>query len=76
MIYCQDELPYLIQSSLWLKIEYINRNGDLAGVRFVTMLKIGLPWWLRWYRICLKAGDPGSIPGLGRSPGEGNGSPL
>ena len=23
-----------------------------------------------------KAGDPGLIPGLGRSPGEGNGSPL
>ena len=23
-----------------------------------------------------KAGDPGSIPGLGRSPGEGNGNPL
>ena len=22
------------------------------------------------------AGDPGSIPGLGRSPGEGNGTPL
>ena len=22
------------------------------------------------------AGDPGSIPGSGRSPGEGNGSPL
>ena len=22
------------------------------------------------------AGDPGSIPGLGRAPGEGNGSPL
>ena len=22
------------------------------------------------------AGEPGSIPGLGRSPGEGNGSPL
>ena len=21
-------------------------------------------------------GDPGSIPGLGRSPGEGNGNPL
>ena len=25
--------------------------------------------------IC-NAGDPGSIPGLGRSPGEGNGNPL
>ena len=23
-----------------------------------------------------KAGDPGSIPGLGRSPGEGSGDPL
>ena len=23
-----------------------------------------------------KAGDPGSIPGLGRSSGEGNGNPL
>ena len=22
------------------------------------------------------SGDPGSIPGLGRSPGEGNGNPL
>ena len=23
-----------------------------------------------------KAGDPGLIPGLGRSPGEGNGNPV
>ena len=23
-----------------------------------------------------KAGDPGSVPGLGRSPGEGNGNPF
>ena len=26
--------------------------------------------------ICLNAGDTGSFPGLGRSPGEGNGNPL
>ena len=25
---------------------------------------------------CLSAGDPGLIPGSGRSPGEGNGNPL
>ena len=25
---------------------------------------------------CQSAGDPGSIPGLGRSPGEENGNPL
>ena len=27
-------------------------------------------------RLAYDAGDPGSIPGLGRSPGEGNGNPL
>ena len=26
--------------------------------------------------VCLQCGDPGSIPGSGRSPGEGNGNPL
>ena len=40
--------------------------------------------WLSWASLVAQksktsvcsAGDPGSIPGLGRSPGEGNGSPL
>ena len=27
-------------------------------------------------RSLYNSGDPGSIPGLGRSPGEGNGNPL
>ena len=36
----------------------------------------GLPWWLRWWRICLQCRRPGSIPESGRSPGEGNGYPL
>ena len=31
---------------------------------------LALPLWLRW------SGDLGSIPGLGRSPGEGHGNPL
>ena len=33
-----------------------------------------LPWWLRWS--VYNVGDLGSIPGWGRSPGEGNGNPL
>ena len=36
----------------------------------------GASLWLRWQTICLNAGDLGSISGLGRSPGEGNGYPL
>ena len=30
----------------------------------------------QWYRICLPRGGWDLIPGLGRSPGEGNGNPL
>ena len=35
-----------------------------------------LPWWLRWLECTCNAGDLGSVPGLGRPPGEGNGNPL
>ena len=34
----------------------------------------GLPWWLSGKNTPANAGDMGSIPGLGRSPGEGNGN--
>jgi len=36
----------------------------------------GLPWWLRSKESACSAGDKGSVPGLERSPGEGNGNPL
>ena len=35
-----------------------------------------LPWWLSGKESACNVGDVGSIPGLGRSPGEGNGNPL
>ena len=38
---------------------------------------MGLPWWHSGKAPPLaSAGDIGLIPGLGRSPGEGNGNPL
>ena len=37
---------------------------------------LGLPWWLRGKESACSAGDPGSVPGSGRSPGEGKGNPL
>ena len=37
---------------------------------------LGLPCWLRWWRICPKCRRPEFDPGSGRSPGEGNGNPL
>ena len=36
----------------------------------------GLPWWLNGKASAHNAGDPGSIPGSGRSSGEGNGNPF
>ena len=42
---------------------------------FLTLI-YGLPWWLRKPHWPANAGDAGSSPGLGRSPGEGNGNPL
>ena len=36
----------------------------------------GLPWWLTGKEPVCHAGDVGSIPGSGKSPGEGNGNPL
>ena len=36
----------------------------------------GLPWWLHGKESVCSVGDPGSIPGSGRSLGEGNGKPL
>ena len=37
---------------------------------------MGLPWWLRGKESTCNAGDLDSIPGLGRSAGEGIGYPL
>ena len=37
---------------------------------------LGLSRWLSSEESACQAGDVYSIPGLGRSPGEGNGNPL
>ena len=50
----------------------------LPGCRFhwhiIALSK--LPMWFSCKEFACNAGDVGSIPGLGRSPGEGNGNPL
>ena len=46
---------------------------------FSLYLHIGIygrPWWLSGKESAGKAGDEGSIPGSGRSPGGGHGNPL
>ena len=45
-------------------------DGDSQGIG------LGLYWWPRQSNICLQCRRPRFDPGLHRSPGEGNGSPL
>ena len=42
----------------------------------VSATRMGLPQWLSGKESACNAGDMGSIPGLGRSPGGGHGNPL
>ena len=42
----------------------------------MLLILLGLPWWLSSKEVTCNAGDTGSIPGLGRSPGERNDNPL
>ena len=43
---------------------------------FINRLLVGFPGGSDGKVSACNAGDPGSIPGLGRSPGEGNGNSL
>ena len=46
------------------------------GISFTSFSSHGLPGGSDGKASAYSAGDPGSIPGSGRSPGEGNGNPL
>ena len=48
----------------------------IAAPFIITKTWIGLPYSLNGKESACNAGDPGSIPGSGISPWEGNGNPL
>ena len=57
-------------------IHETNRLKVLENKFIVTKRDIGLPHGSHGKGSAYNAGDPGSIPGSGRSPGERNGNPL
>ena len=56
----------------------LGKLPDVCGLQFRTLIIIhlGLPWWFNGKEAACNAGYLGSITGLGRSPGGGNGNPL
>ena len=62
-------LPYLV-------LEFFLHKSNLLHQLTSSLLVIGFPGGLDGKASARSAGDLGSIPGLERSPGEGNGNPL
>ena len=62
---------------VWVLHKHIVREeggGEPSGLEIY--LRRGLPWWLCGRESSCQAGEAGSIPGSGRSPGGGKGNPL
>ena len=56
---------------------YLLVRDPTSFLSLASVFRAGLSWWLSWLKKCAwNTGDLGSIPGLGRSPGEGKGYPL
>ena len=60
--------------SLWFCLR--GADAILNGLTLDRIQTLGLSWWLSDKESASNVGDPGLIPGLGRSSGEGNGNPL
>ena len=57
----------------------LDNNCYLVGINkiiYTCIYACGLPWWLNGKEPPDNPGDAGSIPELGRSPGEENGDQL
>ena len=66
----------LTQKSKEGKLNRLRANWLIFTFSLPTRPHLGFPGGSDGKASVCNAGDPGSVPGLGRSPGEGNGSPL
>ena len=53
--------------NIYLALIYVSLMANEAYI---------LPWWLSGKESACNVGDTGAVPGLERSPGEGNGFPF
>ena len=58
------------------QVQSLGREHPLEEGMATHSSILGLPRGLSGKESACNAGDPGSVPGSGRSPGEGNGNPL
>ena len=65
--------PPAVQETL---VQLLGREDPLGRDRLPTPLFLGFPCGSAGKEFACNVGDPGSIPGLGGSPGKGKGYPL
>ena len=70
----KSSLPWKIQKKKKKKKKKKEKMKSFQAYFLITMKSF--PGGSKVKASACKAGDPGSIPGSGRSPGEGNGNPL
>ena len=49
-------------------VQFLGREVPLEKGQATHSSVLGLPWWLRWQRICLQCGRPGLDPWVGKIP--------
>ena len=49
-------------------VRFLGREVPLEKGQATHSSVLGLPWWLRWQRICLQCGRPGLDPWVGKIP--------
>ena len=70
------EEPSRLLSIRWQRVRYDWSDLACMHARQLLTASLGFPGGSDSKDSACSAGDPGSIPGSGRSPGEGNGYPL
>ena len=58
------------------KVDEYNKYISCTRISVLLLVLLGFPDSSDGKASTYNVGDPGLIPGLGRSPGEGNGNPL
>ena len=70
-------LTYIVQMMLQQhRFAWIHLPVDFFVDNTYYRISWEVLWWLTWSIMAYKTGDPGLIPGSGRSPGEKNGNSL
>ena len=62
--------------NLWLTVQNFSNHKKMVNIYWVLSMCQGFPGSSDSKASAYNAGDQGSIPGLERSPGEGNSNPI